>query len=69
MPTFIEFWSFVLFGPASVTGPFFEYADYKNFIEFKGVYSKLPHGLVSMRPALIRFMHTVGCMIPQIIFF
>ena len=57
VPNLLEFWSFIYFGPASAFGPFLEFSDYINFIEFKGQYAKLPRGLkdgfVTWYPALL----------------
>ena len=61
----LEFWSFVFFGPGCIIGPFMEYSDYINFIEFKGVYEKLPHGMTdgytSWKPSFIRLLHAIFC--------
>ena len=42
-----------------------EYADYINFIEFKGVYEKLPrgttYGYVSWKLSSIRLLHAIFC--------
>jgi len=47
LPNILEFTGYVLFAPGCVMGPFFEFSDYKNFIEFKGHYTNLPRGLCS----------------------
>ena len=33
LPNVLQFTSFVFFSPSSISGPFFEYNDYINFIE------------------------------------
>jgi len=45
--------------------PFVEFTDYKNWIEFEGVYKTQPRGLkngfATFKPALIRFMQAFIC--------
>merc|ERR1712046_227123 len=63
VPTLLEFGGFVFFGPACVTGPFLEFSDYINFVQFKGHYAKLPRGLtdgyVTVRPALLSLAQAI----------
>jgi len=51
----------VFFFGGCVVGPFFEYSDYKNWIELTGHYSDLPKGFATLRPALIRFINALMC--------
>ena len=46
-PNFIEFHSFVLFFGGCLIGPFFEFSDFKNWIEMTGQYKSLPNGPVN----------------------
>ena len=72
VPTLLEFYSYVLFGPGLVTGPFFEYSDYLNFISFKGHYSKLPRGfpggLVTVLPALKQLLLSLIYVVAHLFF-
>jgi len=43
LPSFIELLSYSSFPGACVVGPFFEYTDYKMFIELKGRYADIPY--------------------------
>ncbi len=53
MPTVLEMASYVFFCGACICGPFFEFTDYKMYIERTGRYSHIPS---SFKPALIRFL-------------
>lgn len=65
MPSFLEFSSFVFFSCGCIVGPFFEYADYINFIEIKGHYVDMPtgplNGLVVTKLVIIKFISAVFC--------
>ena len=54
MPTVLEIYGYSFFCCGCLCGPFFEFADYKNFIEMKGDYANVPDTII---PSLIRFMH------------
>jgi hypothetical protein len=45
LPSFLEFNSYVLFYGGCVTGPFFEFAYYRDWIALKGQYANMPNGL------------------------
>ena len=47
LPGLLEYLSFVFFAPACIVGPAFEFTDFTNLIELKGVYATLPRGLAS----------------------
>ena len=63
LPSFLEFNSYVLFYGGCVTGPFFEFAYYRDWIALKGQYANMPNGLQdgfkSLMPAMIRLMHAI----------
>lgn len=44
LPTYIEFLSYVSHSSGCLSGPFMEFADFKNWIEFEGHYKTLPRG-------------------------
>ena len=44
MPTFLEFNSFIFFFAGCILGPFFEFSDFRNFINMTGQYKKAPRG-------------------------
>ena len=44
MPTLVEYFSFVFYASGPIVGPIFEFCDFKNWIEFEGVYKDLPRG-------------------------
>ena len=44
-PSLLEYCSFVFSNCGAIIGPFFEYADFKNWIEMKGHYKSMPRGL------------------------
>lgn len=54
MPSPLEMISYVYYCGACICGPFFEYSDYINYIERKGIYSKIPSSII---PALTRLFH------------
>ena len=53
LPTVLELCSYVFFCSGCIVGPFFEFADYKMFIERTGRYSSIPSTFV---PALKKFL-------------
>jgi hypothetical protein len=53
MPSPLEMMSYVFFCGACICGPFYEYSDYINYIEKKGIYAKVPS---SLSAALIRLL-------------
>lgn len=57
IPSPLEMMSYVFFCGASICGPFFEYSDYINYIEKKGIYSNLPSSAV---PAITRLLQGHG---------
>lgn len=50
LPSVVEILSYVYFTGGCIVGPFFEYSDYKNFIEKKDHYSKVPSTIL---PSLV----------------
>lgn len=53
LPNVLELLSYVFFCSGCIVGPFFEFADYINYIERKGRYENIPLTFV---PSLIRFV-------------
>ena len=45
-PTFQDFMGYMYYCGGSISGPFFEYHDFIEFIELKGRYSKIPSTIV-----------------------
>ena len=59
IPTIVELLSYAAYPPTCIIGPFFEYKDYSNFIEFKGRYKKnIPF---SFFHALMKAAVGLGC--------
>jgi MBOAT, membrane-bound O-acyltransferase family len=52
LPSVLELLSYVFFCSGCIVGPFFEFSDYKMYIEEKGRYSNIPLTFV---PAMIKF--------------
>jgi lysophospholipid acyltransferase len=40
--TFLEYFSYIYFYPTCIMGPFFEFSDFRQFIELVGDYEKIP---------------------------
>jgi len=47
LPSFMELFSYCSYPGGCIIGPFFEYADYINFVELKGRYAVIPYSLFS----------------------
>lgn len=65
LPNVIELLSYTLFTQQSVVGVFFEFSDYKNFIEKAGPFKNTPSpiipSLISLGEALLyTIVFTVG---------
>lgn len=52
VPSVLEYMSYVCFCCGTVVGPSFEFADFKNFINFTGHYKDLPRGTQSYKALL-----------------
>lgn len=46
MPTLLEVYSYALSSSGCIMGPIFEFKDYHEFINKKGVYSQIPNNLL-----------------------
>lgn len=46
LPSLLEMFSYIYFYPTSIIGPFLEYKDFINWINYEGVYSRLPYKLM-----------------------
>jgi lysophospholipid acyltransferase len=64
MPSALEMLSYVYFCSGCIVGPFFEFSDYKMYIERTGRYSNIPNGLW---PALVKFLKGKACLASHII--
>jgi hypothetical protein len=53
MPSVLELLSYVYFPCSAICGPFFEYADYKSYIEKQGRYANIP---ATFKSAMIKFL-------------
>lgn len=66
LPNLMEYVSFVSFSCGNLCGPFMEYSDFKDWIEFSGNYKYLPRGLeggfVCLPQVLRRFAEAMGCL-------
>jgi len=52
-PTFIEFMSYIFFCGGAISGPWYEYKDFRNFINKEAHYKQIPS---TFKPAMIRFV-------------
>jgi len=59
LPSVLEMLSYVYFCSACICGPFFEYADYIQYIEMKGRYAKIPS---NFKQAGIKFLKGKLCL-------
>jgi len=57
IPSPLEMMSYVFFCGACICGPFFEYSDYINYIERKGIYADIPS---PMKASIIRLLQGLG---------
>lgn len=57
LPSVMEMAGYVWFPSACICGPFFEFADYKLYIEQKGRYADIPFSLI---PAMVKFLKGKG---------
>jgi hypothetical protein len=63
LPTLLEYGSFIHIATGCIIGPYMEYMDFKNWIEFAGPYASLPRGgLTTLVPAVTRLGHGVLCL-------
>lgn len=63
LPTFLEFAGFIHLSTGCMVGPYLEFQDYKQWIEFSGRYKSLPRGDFStVVPAFTRMVHGWLCM-------
>ena len=47
LPSVLQYLSFIFFCPGCIVGPAFEFTDFVNLMELKGVYATLPRGLAN----------------------
>jgi hypothetical protein len=64
MPTTLELLSYVFFCSGCTVGPFFEFSDYKMYIEGTGRYSSIPS---TFKPALIKFLKGKACLVSNLV--
>jgi len=63
LPTLFEYAGFVHLSTGCLIGPYLEFTDYKNWIEFTGPYADMPRGDFStLLPALTRLIQGFVCM-------
>jgi lysophospholipid acyltransferase len=60
LPNVLELLSYVYFPSACIVGPFFEFADFKMYIEKTGRYAKIPS---SAKHALLGFLRAKLCLV------
>jgi lysophospholipid acyltransferase len=63
LPNVLELLSYVYYPCASIVGPFYEFADYKMYIERSGRYAKIPS---SFEHAFKRFLTAKLCLVIHI---
>ena len=56
LPSFYDYLGYMYYCGGTITGPFFEYNDFINFIYRKGHYSNIPSTYI---PAIKRIFHAV----------
>ena len=65
-PNLLEYSGFVFSSCGCVVGPFFEFSDYINWIEMKGVYADAPRGIVNgwatFLPAMFKLFEGICCL-------
>lgn len=59
LPTPLEMLSYVFYCGANICGPFFEFSDYINYIERKGVFANIPNTII---PSIIRMINGLMCL-------
>ena len=64
MPSALEMLSYVYFCSGCIVGPFFEFNDYKMYIERTGRYSNIPSALW---PAFVKFLKGKACLVSNLI--
>ena len=63
MPTLFEYASYNHFSTGCIVGPYLEYVDYVNWINFAGKYADMPRGdFTTVVPCLTRMLHGFVCM-------
>lgn len=68
MPTLLEYGSFIHLSTGCIIGPYLEYMDFKNWIEFAGPYADQPKGdFTTLVPAVTRFGHGVLCLVIHLV--
>ena len=60
----LEILSYVFFCGACICGPFFEYSDYKLYIEREGRYKNIPNSIV---PSIKKFLTGKACLVANMI--
>lgn len=60
MPNILELLSYVYFPSACIVGPFYEFADYKMYIERTGRYAKIPS---TFKDTLLGFLRAKICLV------
>jgi hypothetical protein len=62
----LEVFSFIFYYPSALVGPSFDFIDFRNFIEHKGVYSHLPK-FQAIKAGGAEFIKFVGCLLIYLI--
>jgi len=60
IPSVLEFLSYTYFCCTCLCGPFYDYMDYKRFIEEDGIYKKIPSTII---PSIKQFLKSKICLV------
>lgn len=58
VPSFFDFFSYLYFCGAAISGPWYEYKDFKQMINKEGNFKDVPS---TVKPALIRYVQSWTC--------
>ena len=58
VPSFFDFMSYLYFCGAAISGPWYEYKDFKQMISKEGDFKDIPS---TVKPALLRFVQAWMC--------
>jgi lysophospholipid acyltransferase len=53
-PSFVDYWAYLYFCGGAISGPWFEFRDFQDYLRGRKQYAKIPS---TVRPALTRILH------------
>jgi len=56
IPTFLDYWSYMYFCGACISGPWYEFKDFQNYMSGKENYKIIPN---TLQPTLVRIFHVI----------